>query len=154
VIGVRPLDLSDRSVVDAVVALQRAAYAVEAELLGTTAIPALSETADELARSGETFLGAFEEGELLGAVSWKADTAVVDIHRLVVHPEAFRRGMASRLLDAVEAAHPAAQRLLVATGTANVPARTLYERRGFVAVAEVDAGHGVRIVHLERVLRQ
>jgi ribosomal protein S18 acetylase RimI-like enzyme len=154
VIDVRSLDLSDRSLLDAVVALQRASYAVEAELLGTDRIPALSETAEQLAAAGERFLGAFDHGVLVGAVSWKEDGVVVDIHRLVVHPNAFRRGVATRLLAALEAAHPAAQRVLVATGVANAPARALYEGRGFTAVTETDVAPGVRLVHLERVLRR
>jgi GNAT superfamily N-acetyltransferase len=139
---IRPLDLGDPATVRALVALQRSAYAVEARLLGTEAIPALNESEADLAASGEIFLGAEREGRLAGAVSYKRDGATVDIHRLVVDPGAFRQGIASALLDAL----PDAERYVVSTGAANAPARALYERRGFRPVRERTVGDGVRIV--------
>jgi GNAT superfamily N-acetyltransferase len=143
------LDLGEQTTIVALLELQRAAYAVEAQLLGTGALPALSESADELATCGEAFLGAFDP-DLVGAVSYVREGPVVDIHRLVVAPARFRRGIASRLLDALEAAEPDAQRFLVATGAANAPARTLYERRGFRATGERVVTGGVKIVDYER----
>jgi ribosomal protein S18 acetylase RimI-like enzyme len=143
---IEALELGDAATLRALVELQRAAYAVEAQLLGTDAIPALHETPEALAASGETFLGAFEDGRLVGAVSYKLAADVLDIHRLVVHPRAFRRGIATRLLDAL----PAAARTVVATGAANAPARALYERRGFRVARERELPDGLRIVELER----
>ena len=143
---IRPLDLDDAGTVTALVALQRASYAVEAELLGTDQIPALRETPEQVAASGETFLGAYEDGALVGAVSYRATPDVLDIHRLVVHPDAFRRGIASRLLDAL----PDAPRYLVATGAANAPARRLYERHGFAVAREREVAPGLVILELER----
>ncbi len=139
---IRPLDLADPATLRALVSLQRAAYAIEAELLQTDAIPALRETEAELAESGETFLGAERDGRLVGAVSyrWAGDT--LDIHRLVVDPRCFRQGIAGALLDAL----PPAPRYVVATGADNAPARALYERRGFRVVQEREVAEGVRIV--------
>ena len=146
-----PLDLADPPTLAALIALQRAAYAVEAELLRTTAIPALHETAEQLAASGETFLGARDEaGALVGAVSYKRAGGTVDVHRLVVDPSATRRGIASALLDAL----PAAAVTVVATGAANGPALALYEQRGFVRSGESVVAGGVRIVHLRRETRR
>ena len=54
--------------------------------------------------AASTFLGAYEGERLVGAVSWKRSGALVDIHRLVVHPDRFRRGIAGALLDALERA--------------------------------------------------
>lgn len=136
-----PLDLADAATVRELVALQRAAYAVEAELLGTGAIPALRETEAQLAACGETFLGAVRDERLVGAVSFRRDGDTLDIHRLMVHPDCFRRGIAGALLDAL----PAAARYVVSTGAANLPARALYERRGFRLVGERDLPDGVRI---------
>jgi GNAT superfamily N-acetyltransferase len=139
---IRPLDLGDPATVRALVALQRAAYAAEARLLGTDEIPALHESQADLAASGETFLGAERDGRLTGAVSYKHDGRTVDIHRLVVDPGAFRQGIASALLDAL----PEAEHYIVATGAANAPARALYQRRGFRPVHERTVANGVRIV--------
>ena len=147
---IRALDLGDRGTVDAIVVLQRASYRVEADLLGARTLPALTETPRRLRASGETFLGAFEDGRLVGAVSWKRSGAHVEIHRLVVHPDRFRRGIAGTLLDALEAHEPDAERTTVATGAANPPARRLYEQRGFAPVEERVAGGSIGIVIYER----
>jgi hypothetical protein len=52
------------------------------------------------------------------------------ICRLMVHPRAHRRGIATALLDALDRAGPA-WRAVVSTGTASHPAPGLYQRRGF-----------------------
>lgn len=144
------LSLAEPATVDALVALQRAAYRVEADLIGADVIPALTETPDELAGSGETFLGMREAGRLLGAIGYRREGDLVDVCRLVVDPSAFRRGIATALLDALEAREHDAARWTVSTAMANAPARALYERRGFRPAGEATAGPGVRIVRYVR----
>jgi ribosomal protein S18 acetylase RimI-like enzyme len=147
---VRALDLGDRDTVDAIVALQRASYRIEADLLGARTLPALTETPRRLRASGEDFLGAFEDGWLVGAVSWKRSGTLLDIHRMVVHPDCFRRGIAGRLLAALDAHETGVERTVVATGEANPPARRLYERHGFTAVEERVVSGSIAIVIYER----
>ena len=147
---IRALDLGDSPTVDAIVALQRASYRIEAELLGARTLPALTETPRQLRATGERFLGAFEGDRLVGAVSWKRSGPLVDVHRMVVHPDRFRRGIAGRLLEALDAREPDAERTIVATGAANPPARRLYERYGFTPVEERLAGGTIPIVTYER----
>ena len=149
-VEIRALDLGDSAMLDAVVVLQRASYRVEAELLGARTLPALTETPRRLRAAGEQFLGAFEDGRLVGAVAWKRSGPVVDIHRLVVHPDHFRRGIAGRLLDALDAAEADAELSLVATGAANAPARRLYERHGFSPVEERLVDGAIPIITYER----
>ena len=60
------LDLTQRGVAAAVLELQRRAYRIEAELIGSDEIPQLSETLEQLQASGETFLGAYLEGTSSG----------------------------------------------------------------------------------------
>ena len=147
---IRALDLGDPGTVDAIVALQRASYRVEADLLGARTLPALTETPRQLRAAGERFLGAFEGERLVGAVSWKRSGPLLDIHRLVVHPDRFRRGIGGRLLDALDAHEPDAERVVVDTGAANAPARRLYERHGFTPVEERLVGGAIPIVTYER----
>ena len=108
--------------------VQRASYRVEAELIGFDDLPPLRETPEELAAVPESFLGAFEGEQLLGAVAFVRHRTWVDVHRLVVDPAAFRRRVATRLLDALDELHPDAAWTTVATGEANAPAVALYER--------------------------
>lgn len=135
-VPVAALDLADLATLEAIVRLQRASYAVEAELIGAASLPPMRETPEQLRGSRETMLGAHLDGALAGVVGYVRDGDEVDIHRLAVAPSAFRRGVASALLDAIEAREAGVAHWTVGTGTANAPARTLYERRGFVAVEE------------------
>ena len=73
----------------------------------------------------------------------------VDIHRLVVAPRAFRRGIATALLDALDARFPG-RPVLVSTGRGNGPALELYRRRGFTVVREHEAIPGLWVTELER----
>jgi ribosomal protein S18 acetylase RimI-like enzyme len=149
-VEVAELDLGDAATLERLVAVQRAAYAVEAQLIGAAELPPMRETPAELRASGETFLGAHRDGRLVGAVSFKRDGATVDIHRLVVDPAAFRGGVATALLDALEAREAAAEHWTVGTGAANAPARALYERRGYAVTDERIVPGGIRWVRLDR----
>jgi ribosomal protein S18 acetylase RimI-like enzyme len=145
-----PLDLADETIARSVLALQRESYAVEAELISSDGIPQLTETLDQLQSAGLEWLGTFDETGLAGAVSWKIlGDGTVDIHRLVVAPRAFRRGVASALLDALDARHPD-RAMLVSTGRDNEPARELYRGRGFSVVRDREPIPGLWITEMER----
>ncbi|MFC3898171.1 GNAT family N-acetyltransferase [Lentzea rhizosphaerae] len=139
------LDLTDDTVLHELWTVQRLAYAVEAELIGFDGIPPLHESLEELRSSGETFLGLYDEEGLVGAVSYQLDGSTVDICRLVVHPRAHRRGIASKLLDSLPAGPQ-----IVSTGTKNEPALRLYRKRGFVETGEFEVAPGVTITSLSR----
>jgi ribosomal protein S18 acetylase RimI-like enzyme len=147
---IRPLDLGDDQTLREIVDLQQASYAVEAELIGAESLPPMHDTPETLRASGETFLADQDGGRLLGIVSYKRDGGTVDIHRLAVHPSAFRTGVARRLLDALEDREQGATHWTVGTGAGNVPARTLYERRGFAVTEEREVGLGIRWVRMDR----
>ncbi|MEV6241596.1 GNAT family N-acetyltransferase [Lentzea sp. NPDC051838] len=137
------LDLADDAVLHELWTVQRLAYAVEAEIIGFDGIPPLHETQQELRQCGETFLGLYDEEGLVGAVSYQLDGSTVDICRLVVHPRAHRRGIASKLLDALPEGPQ-----IVSTGTKNEPALRLYRKRGFVETGQTLIAPGVTITHL------
>jgi ribosomal protein S18 acetylase RimI-like enzyme len=145
------LDLTQKGVAAAVLELQRRAYGIEAELIGSDEIPALSETLEELQASGETFLGAYLEGTLVGAISWRVDAGVLDLHRLVVDPDRFRAGIGSALVRAALAAEEV-ERAIVQTGSSNEPAKQLYRREGFEEIDEVEVVPGLRVTRFGRRL--
>ncbi|OWA18078.1 GNAT family N-acetyltransferase [Streptomyces sp. CS159] len=144
------LDLSDPDTLRHLWDLQRASYAVEARLIGFDGIPPLHESLEQLRACEESFIGVRDERRLVGAVAWtRSGNGVLDICRLVVHPVAHRRGVATALLDALDSIEPA-ELTVVSTGTANLPAVELYRRRGFRPVGERRIAPGVAVTLLER----
>jgi ribosomal protein S18 acetylase RimI-like enzyme len=147
------VDVSDAGVAAELLELQRRAYLVEAELIGSDEIPPLRETVAELQACGETFLVARDSsGVLSGAISWRVDGSVIDLHRLVVDPAWFRQGVGSALVRAALASAPDVERAVVQTGAANAPAIALYRREGFEAAGELEPVHGLRIARFVKLL--
>ncbi len=129
--------------------VQHAAYAVEAEIIGDTRIPPLSETLDELRARPLTWAAAYDGDLLVGAVAWTETADEVDIDRLVVAPEAHRRGVGRALVEEVTG-RAGDRRIVVSTGRDNGPARGLYERLGFVKSGEVEVIPGLWVVEYAR----
>lgn len=151
---IRRIDLEDRDELAKLVALQRAAYRVEADLIGTDAIPPLRETVADLQASGESLWGYYADGELAGAVGYKREGDLLDMYRLAVSPTYFRLGIAGALVAHVEAAAHAAgvRRVIVSTGAANAPAVAFYRRAGFHPTRQSEVVPGLLIAHFERLL--
>ncbi len=116
-------------------AVQRAAYAVEAGLLGDHRIPPLHERLEDLRRRPCRWLAAFEAQKLVGAIAWTADATQIEVDRLVVSPASHRRGIGRRLVEAL-IGEASGREVIVSTGRGNFPARRLYETLGFVRTGE------------------
>ena len=117
--------------------LQKKAYAVEAKLIGFDGIPPLVETFNQFLHCSETFIGFFVDDTLAGAISYKDDNGMIEICRLVVHPDHFRKGIAQALLTHLQRTIPW-KKLSVSTGALNMPARKLYEKNGFIHRKDVE----------------
>ena len=120
-------DLED-TVAAELVRLQRAAYAVEAALIGDDRIPPLHEGPADLRAARLRWFVVREAAGLVAAVGFAEHDGEVDIDRLVVHPSQHRRGLGRRLVERVLRD---AERAVVATGRDNAPARGLYAALGF-----------------------
>lgn len=125
---------------------------MEAELVGSDAIPPLHETLAELQACGETFLGTLVEDELAGAISWRLEDGVVDIHRLIVDSRHSRQGIGRALVRAAIAAEPEAVCAIVQTGAENAPACALYLREGFEHVDDIEVAGGLRVSRFRKRL--
>ncbi|MBB5953507.1 ribosomal protein S18 acetylase RimI-like enzyme [Saccharothrix tamanrassetensis] len=141
------LDLSDGAVARAVHRVGLRSYAVEAELIGSRAIPALHETVDGMCARPLRWLGTHVDGTLAGFVAWARVDGVLDVARLCVDPGFFRRGLARRLVRAVLAEGGPA---VVATGAANAPAIALYEGLGFRRVGTFEPEPGLPVAEFSR----
>ena len=111
-------------------AVQRAAYAIEAELIGYPRLPPLHETLEGLQATPEELWLCEEGGELCGVVGLEQHADELVIARLFVAPAAFRRGIGSALVEHA-LARARGRRVRVGTGARNAPALALYARFGF-----------------------
>ena len=143
---VEAFDLSNPSDARRVLDIQRRAYRVEAELISFDGIPPLHETLDELIAQPLCWLGIRTSGRIVAALGYTLDAGICDIDRLVVDPKLFGKGYGSALVAAL-LDHP---RITVSTGTANLPARRLYEKLGFRALGEIEIAPGVTVTRYER----
>ncbi len=88
----------------------------------------------------------------MGAISYKREDEALDIHRLVVHPDHFRKGIARALVEHIEGLAGTAARIVVSTGAKNVPAKHLYRSLGFKEVREAEVAPNLRITFFEKPL--
>jgi len=128
---VTAVDHRATDVAAAIVDVQRAAYQVEAELIGYDRIPGLVETAADVAALDLTILGVHDDGRLVGLVGYTRGDDVVEIERLAVAPAQFRRGVGQALVAAVHERESDATRFEVSTGAANAPGVGLYTALGY-----------------------
>ena len=149
-VSVAPVDPRDPRAAEAIHALQQASYAVERDLLGVDDFHPLRLTVEDIRREPDTFLGAWEGGRLVGAVSFTDSEALVDVGRLIVHPTHLRRGIASRLLEAVERRAGPGRRLTVSTAALNEPAVRLYRKHGYHVVEHAVLPDGLALVRLAK----
>ncbi len=128
--------------------IQRAAYAIEAELIGFAGIPQLTETAGEVRELAHLrWTGAFVDGLLIGLIAWEDSGDNVDIDRLAVDPRWTRQGFARRLVRTVRRARTTT----VSTGEKNLPAMNLYVSEGFEQFGSREVAPDVRLALLRRV---
>ncbi len=139
---------------EALAALMRRAYTVEAGLLGAEDFAPLRRTAQDVASATESvFYGVRgTDGAWVAACEVEPEGAGVCIASLVVCPSMFRRGVASALLAAVLSRY-VGQEVVVSTGVDNAPALSLYAKWGFEARERWQTPCGLDMVTLGRVCK-
>lgn len=147
---IEKLPIEQEEVAKQVLDIQIPAYLVEAELIGFEDIPPLKDTVSSLQQCAETFYGFLFDGELAGAISYTREGSIMDIHRMVVHPGHFRKGIAQELLNHILSIETGVEKIVVSTGSKNMPAKKLYWKNGFVDTREVEVAPGVSITLFEK----
>jgi GNAT superfamily N-acetyltransferase len=146
---IRELDLRDAQTAEDIWYLQHAAYREEALRLGLKHIPPLTDTIASLRSGRERYFGCELNGEWVGAVAYTVAGGMLTIRRLMVHPDHFRKGIATALLRRLLAEVPH-ERAEVYAGERNEPAVNLYRKFGFRPVERVEAEHGVQLMRMVR----
>ncbi|GAE46707.1 hypothetical protein JCM21738_3627 [Mesobacillus boroniphilus JCM 21738] len=78
---------------------------------------------------------------LFTKTAFKKEGEVIDIYRMMVHPDFFRRGVAQKLIAQLE--HIGYSEMIVSTGAANTPAVKLYGNLGFERQDDSVVGNGL-----------
>lgn len=143
------LDHQNGNTAETIQKIQRAAYLIEAELMKFHGIPQLTESILKIQNSSEVFFGYWEQSRLLGVISYKIENGKVDIHRLAVIPDHFRKGIAGKLIRFLLREFQGMD-FVVSTGKANVPAKNLYKIFGFLESKDFEVAPGVFCTSLEK----
>ncbi len=159
---IKILDKNDPNIANQIITLQRKSYQIEADLIGFDGIPYLTETLADLQKCKEKFLGYIMKDQLVGLCSWetisvntknnagKIPTEMeLTICRLVVHPQHFKKGIASKLLLITEAEINKGT-ILVTTAKKNKPAIKLYQKLGYTIYKNFKTKEELAMVELKK----
>jgi ribosomal protein S18 acetylase RimI-like enzyme len=147
---IREINIKIRESAEEVLKIQIPSYRVEAELIHFYELPPLKDTIETLQNCGETFYGYYLSSELAGFTSIKIEKGIIDIHRLVVNPKHFKKGIASHLIEYLEEHYKDIETIIVSTGSKNVPAVKLYEKKGFTKTGEIKIGEQLSVTTFKK----
>lgn len=147
---IKKLDLKDLETAKQVLKLQTASYRVEAEITDFYEIPPLKDTIESLKECDEIFYGYYINDVLAGIISYKIIENFLDIHRVAIHPNFFRRGIAGKLVSFVEGLNSSINKIVVCTGKKNLPAVNLYFKNGYRKIKDIEVSKGFYLTQFEK----
>ena len=141
------LPLEDADFVEQLWSMQHQAYRLEAEAVGLTEVPPLTDTFDSIRSSGDVFYGELEQdGELRGAIAVRSEIpGELLITRLMVQPAYLRQGIGSSLLRHVLTSYEDIRVYKVTASSLNEPATRLYRDFGFEPIQTFNSAAGVEL---------
>lgn len=143
------LNVNNEEIARKILNVQIPAYEIEADIIHFYGIPQLKDTVETISKSNEIFLGYMIEEDLAGVISYTENQNHIDICRLVVHPNHFRKGIGKRLVGYLVQNIVKGNKATVSTGAKNIPAKQLYKMFGFVEVKDIEVAPNVFITLLE-----
>ena len=132
--------------------LQYLAYQSEAALFGTTDIPPLKQTLDEVQqeyRHGVFLKLITEDSAIIGSIRAREEDGTVYIGKLMVHQNYRGLGFGTRLLTEIERCFPG-KRYELFTSTRSVTNIRLYQRNGYRIFDQKKAREDLVFVYLEK----
>jgi GNAT superfamily N-acetyltransferase len=133
--------------------LQKLAYVSEAEIYQDYSLPPFLQTLPQIQAdfASHIFLKACADGVIVGSVRGRmqADTCLVG--RLIVHPEARRQGLGTRLMQEIEARLASARRYELFTGHRSEGNLRLYGRLGYREFDRKVVNEGLTLVFMEKM---
>ncbi len=147
---IKKINIKNLESAERVLSVQFPSYRIEAALLDNYEIPPLKDTVASLHNCDETFFGYFIDEELCGVISVKLEEDIVDIHRLFVHPNHLRKGIAKKLLYFLQEEFHDAKKMIVTTGSKNSPAIEFYQKNGFTMLKEITVEENLSLTLFEK----
>lgn len=142
---------NDPEIAASVDQLQKESYQVEAELIAYPDHPNLKQTVQDIQKSPELFLGYYVKNILVGVISFEMeDPDSLTICRLIVKPSFFGKGIAGKLIKAVEKCEPDIRYIYVQTAKDNLPAIKRYQKSGFRLADTFKIPDGLSIVRYRK----
>lgn len=132
--------------------LQLLAFESEAKMIGSRDVPALQETEDDNRidfANWNTLKLADDDGKIIGAIRYKRNCGVVDVGRLMIHPDYRHRGFAQMLLSEVDTECPNEIKELY-TCTKSLSNIRLYEKMGYKPYKEHTKANGLTFVYMRK----
>lgn len=138
----------------AILALQKLAYVSEATIYDDYSLPPLMQTLPEIQAqfADHIFLKACrDDGSIVGSVRGIMQGDTCQLGRLIVHPDARRRGLAFRLMVALEERLPQARRWELFTGHKSAGNLRLYGRLGYGEFDRKVVSERLTLIFLEKI---
>lgn len=132
--------------------LQLLAFESEAEMIGSRAVPALLESYEEAVLDFENwtvFKTVNENGKIIGSIRCRVRDDIVEMSRLMVHPEYRCRCIGRNLLKGIEKQFPG-KILELYTCTKSIANIRLYEYIGYQAYKEERGDQGLSFVYMRK----
>ena len=133
--------------------LQLLAFESEAEMIGSRDVPALKESREHHKNDFTNWItlkAVNSANEITGAVRYRQNGDIIEIGRLMVHPDHRRKGLAQRLMLEVDRAFPRETKELY-TCTKSWTNIRLYEKIGYQPFQEVTKDSGLSFVYMRKL---
>ena len=132
--------------------LQLLTFESEAEMIASRLIPALMESEADYSgtfNQWHTYKMVDDAGKIIGGIRYQYDAGVVEVGRLMVHPNYRQQGLARKLLVFVDEQCSQDRRVLY-TCTKSWINIKLYTKMGYKAVREIQDDTGLSFVYMEK----
>lgn len=132
--------------------LQLLAFESEAAMIGIRDVPALQETENHCRRdfaNWTTLKLLSDDGTIIGVIRYRENDDLVEVGRLMTHPDYRHQGLAQRLLSEVDKAAVGKTKELYTCTKSWINIR-LYEKMGYRAVKEVAEDSGLSFVYMRK----
>jgi ribosomal protein S18 acetylase RimI-like enzyme len=133
--------------------LQLLAFESEAEMIGSRDVPALLETKEE---NEKDFINwnvlklINDSGKIIGAIRYRKNDDVIEVGRLMVHPDYRHQGLAQKLISQVDLVCPNDTKELFTCKKSWINIR-LYEKMGYKIFREHTEGNGLPLVYMRKM---